>query len=497
MTGSRSDRDRFLGGLSWNLAGRLLPVLLLLVITPVLVAHLGIERWGLFSIAVSLTGVLGAIDLGVGVALVRFLAISIRERQHREGAEFVVSAVAGIAASSSLVVLFLWPAIPLLVGTLSLGSSVTAEEAIATLRIASLAAPLICINGCLWGTIVAHHRFRLANVAAVFVDGGYFIGMLTAALLGAGLTEIMATMTASRLLGTFVYSVLCLRCLPLRPRWRPMLARYRTLVGLGSWMTLADISTQFANFLDRNLLGAMRGMGAVGFYTTPLELAQRARILPTAINQTLMPTVAGSLDRPAQELAAHFDRGLLALLGLVYPASLIVGAVPSEILTLWVGPQIGQGGGKAMAILSFGILFSCCAYLPAIFIDAAGQSRRTAQLVLIQVLIFVPIVVLLIDRLGVEGAAVGWTLRALADLIVKMLIVRRVANLGVAPMVRAICLPLTLCLPLLAVVLLPGLLERVILAAVTLPTFCLWVVYRLYRLPGHGSEDPNKPDSAP
>ena len=61
-------------GVAWNAAGRGLPLLLALVLTPVLVGQLGTERWGLFTLALAMVGVFGVYDLGVGQALTRALA---------------------------------------------------------------------------------------------------------------------------------------------------------------------------------------------------------------------------------------------------------------------------------------------------------------------------------------------------------------------------------------------------------------------------------------
>ncbi|MBD0274078.1 MAG: hypothetical protein ICV73_19385, partial [Acetobacteraceae bacterium] len=46
-------------GAAWNAAGRGLPLLLALLLTPVLVGQLGTERWGLFTLALAMVGVFG------------------------------------------------------------------------------------------------------------------------------------------------------------------------------------------------------------------------------------------------------------------------------------------------------------------------------------------------------------------------------------------------------------------------------------------------------
>ncbi|MBX9594429.1 MAG: hypothetical protein K2X46_08705, partial [Roseomonas sp.] len=73
----RASGGRLLSGTLWNAAGRGLPLLLALALTPVLVHQMGLDRWGLFTLALALVGVFGVFDLGVGAALTRALSARI------------------------------------------------------------------------------------------------------------------------------------------------------------------------------------------------------------------------------------------------------------------------------------------------------------------------------------------------------------------------------------------------------------------------------------
>jgi len=70
-TAERAGGKRLVSGILWNGLGRGLPLLLALVITPFLVSALGVERWGLFTLALALIGIFGVFDLGLGMALTR------------------------------------------------------------------------------------------------------------------------------------------------------------------------------------------------------------------------------------------------------------------------------------------------------------------------------------------------------------------------------------------------------------------------------------------
>ena len=73
LAAARAGTRRLVSGVVWNMLGRGLPLLVALALTPPLVAALGIERWGLFTLALGLVGVFGVFDLGLGAALTRTL----------------------------------------------------------------------------------------------------------------------------------------------------------------------------------------------------------------------------------------------------------------------------------------------------------------------------------------------------------------------------------------------------------------------------------------
>ncbi|MEI6158985.1 MAG: flippase, partial [Roseococcus sp.] len=71
---ARAEPRRLISGMFWNAMGRGLPLLLALALTPLLVQQMGLERWGLFTLALALVGVFGIFDLGIGPALTRGLS---------------------------------------------------------------------------------------------------------------------------------------------------------------------------------------------------------------------------------------------------------------------------------------------------------------------------------------------------------------------------------------------------------------------------------------
>ncbi|WP_439578513.1 flippase [Elioraea sp.] len=433
---ARAGTRRLVSGVAWNMLGRGLPLLVALALTPPLVAALGIERWGLFTLALGLVGVFGVFDLGLGAALTRTLAERMgRGEREGEGA-LVASALALLVVLSGMLAVALWLAVPALVER---GLNVPAAlqgEAVAGLRVLAAAAPLVVVNAALWGVLAAHQRFRAANLAAMPVAVLYYLGPLLVLLVWDSLAGVMLALVGARVLNTLAYAAL-IRPIVLGISLRAVSLRaVGPLLRLGGWMSLSGVLTQVSLYADRFLIGALLSLAAVAFYATPLDLVMRLWILPVAVAQALLPALASSFRAMPGETAALLRRGVLLITGLVLPGCVVLVVLAHPLLRLWLGPQFADGGATVLRILSIGILFSCAGFAPGSLLDAIGRPDVTARFVLVLAVVSLPLAVLLLLAAGIEGAAMAWSLRCAVECGGRMLLAARFYPAARAPMRR-------------------------------------------------------------
>lgn len=402
-------------GVAWNAAGRGLPLLLALALTPLLIGQLGTERWGLFTLALAMVGVFGVFDLGVGQALTRALAERIGAGRSEEGAELAGSALVFLLATSSVAAIALWWCVPVLVERVLLVPTDLREQAIGGLRVLVAAAPLVVVNAALWGVLAAHHRFREANLVTIPVSIFYYLGPVLVLLVWDSLTAVMLALVACRLANTLSYIWLAMPLLPGLFQRLPRLAPALPMVRMGGWMSASGIMTQALVYADRFLIGALLSLAAVAYYATPLDLVLRAWILPVAVAQTMLPAIAASFATDPAEAAALLRRGALLIMALVLPACLLLVGGAREILWLWLGTEFAENGAGVLRILGVGIFFSCIAFAPAALLDAVGRPDAAALLALAEAAVFLPLCAALLVAFGIEGAAAAWALRSMVD----------------------------------------------------------------------------------
>ncbi len=417
-------------GVAWNALGRGLPLLLALLLTPVLIGQMGLERWGLFTLALAMVGVFGVFDFGVGQALTRAISERIGAGRGEEAPALIGAAIAALLGFSLLAAAGLWVALPALVER---GLNVPAtlqDEAVAGLRVLAAAAPLVVVNAALWGVLAAYQRFRAANLVTIPVSVFYYLGPVLVLLVWDSLVAVMLALVACRLANTISYAWLVARALPAGapPMFRRgvRLRLVAPLLRLGGWMTFTGLLTQALLYADRFLIGALLTLTAVAFYATPLDLVMRMWILPVAVAQALLPAMASAYATMPRQTVDLLRRGALLILLMALPACLLLVGGAAEILGLWLGPDFAAGGATVLRILSVGILFSCVGFAPGALLDAIGRPDAVARLALVQALVFLPLSALaLLWWGGIEGAAMVWTIRAAVDCLGKLWLAAR------------------------------------------------------------------------
>ncbi len=469
----RASGGRLVSGALWNAAGRGLPLLVALGLTPVLLHQMGIERWGLFTLALALVGVFGVFDLGVGAALTRALSARIGAGEREGAAELAGAAITALVGFSLILAAAGFALVPLLVERGLNTPPELQEEAVNAFRLLTLAAPLVVVNAALWGALAAHLRFREANLATIPVSLMYYIGPALVLTVWQSLTGVVLALLACRLANTLSYAWLLRRDLPgLRPAW-PRWELVGPLVRMGGWMSISGVLTQALLYADRFLIGAVLTLSAVAYYATPLDLVMRMWILPVAVAQALLPALASSYTVDPRATAALLRRGALLVMAGVLPACLVLVAAADLVLRLWLGAEFAEGGAGVLRLLSIGIFFSCASFAPGAMLDAIGRPDVNAKWQLLQAALYLPIAAGLLLLAGIEGAALAWALRAALDCAGRLWLCARLYP-AAAETARGLGLPFAAAgVALVALLLVSGLAAQAAAAAAGMALFLL------------------------
>ena len=357
MTRNLTSGRTLFRGAAWNLLGQSLPVLAAFLFVPLLVRGLGVERFGILSLAWMLVGYFSLFDLGLGGALTRLVSDRLANHQDEEVPALVWTALAltfpmGLVGGAVIAALAPW-----LVGSaLHIPPEMQRRDA-GPAPGAGRRLPVVTCTAALSGTLAAQQRFGLLN--AIRVPMGIFTygGPLLVLPFSHSLLPVAVVLAGGRLLG----GTRPPRGLPRDdPGAAPAAsgstgALVRPLASFGGWMTVTSVVSPLMVYLDRFLIGGMLSMAMVAYYTTPYDLTSRMGILCTPISAVLFPAFAACSRTDPARASRLFGWGLRAVAFLLFPVALLFSAFAGEILRFWLGADFALHSAPVLRLLAAGM----------------------------------------------------------------------------------------------------------------------------------------------
>lgn len=406
----------------WNLAGEVAPLLAAVVSIPLLIHGLGTERFGILSLAWALVGYLSVLDIGLGRALTKLAVDKLAAGITEEIAGLFWTAFALMLVLSLLGGAAMAAASPWLVyHELAIPVGLR-HEGLEMFYLLSLSLPLVITTSAFRGLLAALQRFDLLNAIRVPLGVLTFVGPLLAIPFSRKLVPAVAVLVAVRLCAWLTYLFVCLRAVPGLDRCEgPLLEleNVRPLLSFGGWITVTSIAVPAMLYGDRFVIAAMLSTAAVAYYATPCDIVLRLSILPTAVAGVLFTVFADNFAQADPDrIVSLINRGSNLILMMMFPAILLIVTLAPEGLTLWLGANFSAHSALVLRWLAVGILInSLGGHLPFALLQAGNRPDITAKLALIELPIYFLLLYWLIRQIGLEGAAIAWSLRLTADAV--------------------------------------------------------------------------------
>src|SRR5215510_7612094 len=162
----------------WNLFGQVLPLLVAAVVIPILIGRLGLDRFGVLTLAWALVGYFGLFDLGLGRALTKVVSEALAGGREGEaaGAVWTASAIlmaVGVVFTIALFFISHW----LIYSVIKVPPALQLESVIAVYWLA-VSIPVITVTAGLRGVLEAQHRFGLINIVRIAMGTFSYVGPL-------------------------------------------------------------------------------------------------------------------------------------------------------------------------------------------------------------------------------------------------------------------------------------------------------------------------------
>ncbi len=424
----------------WNLLGRLGPLVIAVLVTPLLVRMLGPSRWGVFTIALSLVGIFSIFDFGIGRSLTRTIAELLVDGKRDEAASIARSGMAALTLFGTVGGALLASVARFWVDRGLHIPPAIHDEVLRSVYVLCCSAPIVLLSSALWGVLSAFQRFRTANLANIPVSALYYLGPLLMLHFLNSLVAVITVLVLCRIANVLAYWTICVRALPELKHARVELRTLGPVMRMGGWMTASNVAWPILTYVDRFIIASVLSAAATGYYSTPLDLVLRFAIVPVAIMNTAYPAMAASYRTHPETTRDLFRRSLLTVAALLFPASLACVAFSHWILAVWLGPSFAAHAAVVLRWLGVGVLLTSIDSVVAGLLDGIGKASVNAKFSFVELLLYIPVLALLVRATGIEGAAMAWALRCGLDFVLRLWVAQRL-YVPLRPAVRSL-LPL-------------------------------------------------------
>jgi O-antigen/teichoic acid export membrane protein len=410
---SRTAKNSYL-----NLVGLAVPLLIGLALVPVTMRGLGIARYGLLSLALTVLEYSALFALGLGPATTRSVAQAIARNDESKSDLIVLSMIGHtvLGAVGGLIIVLLAPLLAHQVFAIPVELR---AEAVTVFRLIGLMVPVTLLLLSLFGALEGASLFGLVNMLRIPISALSFIIPAVAVTRGVSLPVILALLVILRVVICAVLAAVVSANIPgHRWKWPSDWKGFQPLVSFGAWLSVSNAISPTLVYADRFILSAVKGISAVGLYSAPFDAVMRLLMIPGSLTRAMFPTVS-ALHGTAQDAALRplFRRAVgMTVVLLIGPILMLVLFAPG-LLDLWLGPQVAAAAGNATRILAIGLLFNAAAFVPSTYLSALGRPDISAKFHMFEIVIHLPLAWWLVTRYGIVGAASAWTIRVILDAI--------------------------------------------------------------------------------
>lgn len=402
----------------FNIAGQAIPAILALCYMPALTSKYGLERIGFITIAWSILGYFSIFDFGISRSLTKMVAEN-KKYMDKKSMKLIIAT----GTRGSLILSFIGSAILYIIGhTIILNQlNFTVEvfnEAKIAWDIMSLTLPLTVVYICLRGALEGFQKFITTNFAGIIVSISSFL-LPVLFFKTAHLHLLILSMAIGRIVGIIIFSVnlaLILNNFKIDEQ-NPTsnLVDKNKFTSVGFWIMVSNIVSPLMINGDRLIMSMLFGPTTVAYYTVPFDALTKLLAIPSAVGQSLFPTLA-ELHRDDEKTMLQYimrSRSLI-LIGISLPVFTIA-LFCGEILSFWLGSLFESKSTFIVQVLCIGIIPNALASPFFIALQATDHQKITGLCNLIELPCYIIAVLVLSHYFGIAGAAMAFSIRTSLD----------------------------------------------------------------------------------
>ncbi|MDP1808520.1 MAG: oligosaccharide flippase family protein [Actinomycetota bacterium] len=378
--------------------------LLALPLVFVLTRTLGAERWGLFSLVISILTFLRIIGgSGLGPSTAKHLAGLHGEEGEAKVGPFLAAGLLAQVLIVLVVAAAFWLTAPTIAGFFAEKTLGSALKMGPFLKIGAIILIFFALCEFAKAALQGAQRFDYVGWVTGVEYAGKLAGAAGLVLLGFGLAGALYGFAFGLIAACCTALILFLK-LGMR---LPSLSgsEWRSLVGYSLPLILTTASFVIYTELDNIMVGYYVGIEAVGVYSAALFLARGVPEVAKPIGQAAGPIIVKLNQLDGDKAAIFAERLIKYVLALFLPISAAIFVLAPNILALAGKDYVA--GAPSLRVMSVFILSLSLGVVVTPMLDYLGLAWRRAVWMSVSVSANVVLNFLLIPRIGAVGAAIA------------------------------------------------------------------------------------------
>jgi O-antigen/teichoic acid export membrane protein len=332
----------------YSLIGYIFPIIFFILITPVLVARLGLEHYGTYILINTVVLFVALLDFGVSSAFIKYIS---EARAHDDQGK--ISKLSATANLIFLLVGLLGFGIVAVVGLLFSSTASNPEYFRLCFVLAGISfiftsfvipfqlTPRACLN------------FNYEVVIGIIQITIFNLGALILAWRGYGLKEILILQILINLVFLAIYSLTAKKLLSnikLFPAWHQSTGKL--LFGYGLKTFIGNIASMITSQLDRLIIPIFLGASALPYYALPGNITTQTGGITNALTSVLFP-LASKLQTETQEekIATIYLRAFRLICVIATAITLAIIIFRQKLLYFWLGGDFSERSATIMLVL--------------------------------------------------------------------------------------------------------------------------------------------------
>lgn len=426
------NKRRIIENIFSNWASLVVSVAIAFFVTPIVVHTLGTELYGVWILIASLTGYFSVLDFGVNTALVRFISSSEAQNDLGQAQKVYSTSLAIFAVFSSGLLIF-----SLIFGFFFQSIFGLSHLPQFYLYAVFLTAAIDFAFGLLFsvfrGSLSGLQEFKFINGSSIVINIVKSIAVVYLLKHGYGLLALaMLQVVATLARAICQYWRIKIRYTFLRFR-RDSVQRdtIKLLYSYSIYSFVIAIALKLLFYTDALVIGSMIGISEVTYYSIPASILDYFEKFIWAMIAVLVPVISSNeATGEGNSNVNLYIQGTRYSLLLIVPIVITLYFYGSNLIYLWMGPEIGSRSQWVLKLLLIGFGIATSQLIAHGILKGISRHKVLAFILSIEALANLGLSVALAKSYGIEGVAFGTMLPLIGASVVIIVYTCRLLQLN-------------------------------------------------------------------